>query len=114
MELRWIIVGYAVIAIVFVICSTFLLLPKISIAAEQEQLQETSKVVRSYSNQAVTPDVEPDQEMTSQSVGNGKEFNDITKQSSLGKCGIPLHDALFQWGVMGGGGGDLGQLVWRG
>ena len=113
MELRWIIVGYAVIAIVFVLSSTFLLLPKISIAAEQEQLQkETSKVVRSYSNQAVTPDVEPDQEMTSQSVGNGKEFNDITKQSSLGKCGIPLHDALFQWGVMGGG--DLGQLVWSG
>ena len=96
MELRWIIVGYAVIAIVFVLSSTFLLLPKISIAAEQEQLQkETSKVVRSYSNQAVTPDVEPEQEMTSQSVGNGKEFNDITKQSSLGKCGIPLHNALF-------------------
>ena len=96
MELRWIIVGYAVIAIVFVLSSTFLLLPKISIAAEQEQLQkETSKVVRSYSNQAVTPDVEPEQEMTSQSVGNGKEFNDITTQSSLGKCGIPLHNALF-------------------
>ena len=90
MELRWIIVGYAVIAIVFVLSSTFLLLPKISIAAEQEELQkETSKVVRSYSNQAVTPDVEQDQEMSSQSVRNGKEFNDNTKQSSLGWCGIP-------------------------
>ena len=87
MELRWIIVGYVAIAIVFVLSSTFLLLPKMSIAAElEEELRRAeSRVVSSYCNQAITPDVEQDQEMTSKAVRDGKELGDVQKQSALGQ-----------------------------
>lgn len=87
MELRWIIVGYVAIAIVFVLSSTFLLLPKKSIAAEQEEelRQAESRAVCSYSNQAITPDVQQGQEMTSKAVGDGKELGDVQKQSALGQ-----------------------------
>ena len=53
-----------------------------SITAEMEA---KSRTVCSYSNQAITPDVEQDQEMTSKAVGDGKELGDVQEQSALGQ-----------------------------
>ncbi|CAB3998141.1 solute carrier family 43 member 3 isoform X2 [Paramuricea clavata] len=105
--IRWIFVGYVALAIFCILVSTFFLLPKTSIAAEQVGLEvcneavtpdnvgdqemtipkssakqkdsnrEKSRVELGISNQAVTPDTVGDQAMTIQSVGNIREFDDI-------------------------------------
>jgi hypothetical protein len=110
--IRWIFVGYVVLAIFCVLVSTFFLLPKTSIAAEQVELgvcneavtpgdqemtmpkssakqkdssKEKSRVELGISNQAVTPDTMGDQAMTIQSVGNIREFDDINLNKEPGQ-----------------------------
>lgn len=60
LRLRWILIGYVIIAILCITFSTFALLPKVSINVEQEQLSSTirkkSAVELGMTNQAITPD----------------------------------------------------------
>ena len=65
--------GYVILAVVCSTFSTFILLPKISIAAEQEEISEELQI-----NNKVEI-----QEMTIQSVGDVREFDDIRKQQAL-------------------------------
>ncbi len=90
-ELRWIIVGYVIIAIVCTSFSTFVLLPKSSIAAEEEEpsLEENFAVELGVNNQAVTSG---DKQKNIQSVGDVKEFDDISKQPSKQEDEIPVND----------------------
>ena len=89
--MRWIIVGYVIIAIVCTSFSTFVLLPKSSIAAEEEEpsLEENFAVELGVNNQAVTSG---DKQKNIQSVGDVKEFDDISKQPSKQEDEIPVND----------------------
>jgi hypothetical protein len=70
-------VGYVVLALVWTTSSTFFLLPKTSIAAEQEEFDEEVQV----NNKAVTTVTGRDQEMGR--FGEVREFDDISKQQAL-------------------------------
>ncbi|XP_028400752.1 solute carrier family 43 member 3-like [Dendronephthya gigantea] len=95
--LRWVLMGYAIIAIVWISTTTLVLLPKTTISAELEEFsQETAVkpglskglnakpgVELGVSNQAMTSDPEVNQEMVIQSVASVREFDDINKQSAI-------------------------------
>ena len=77
MPIRWALVGYVVLALVWTTSSTLFLLPKTSIAAEQEEFDEEVQV----NNKAVTTVTGRDQEMGR--FGEVREFDDISKQQPL-------------------------------
>ena len=87
---RWILISYAIVAIFCVLCTTFILLPKTSIAVEQvESNKQKSAVELGVANPGVTADNVGDQQMTLESVvdlRDGDNFDDITKQSATGWC----------------------------
>ena len=92
--------SYAVIAIVWISITTFVLLPKTTISAEQEEFpheiaaeQELSKksnnksgVELGVSNQGMTQDPEVNHEIVIQSVASVREFDDIKSASPIGLC----------------------------
>ena len=72
--MRWILVGYAVLAVVVLLVNTFFLLPKASIAAEQDEYLEKEQ---KHTIKLDAPDTKPDQ-----------TTSDVTKQKSTNQLGI--------------------------